>query len=306
MKNRLLILFVAMLLSPAVFACDICGCGVGSHYIGILPEFSKKIIGVRYRYNSLKTHIGAGGQISYLTTDESFHTAEIWGGWNISKRFRVMGYIPFNYNTKKNQTYTNSKSGLGDIGVQGFYQLFDQRKKVGAALLVQSLWIGAGIKLPTGKYEAPEKNTAAPSANLFQLGTGSVDFTMNAMYDLRLQDAGINTAVSYKINTSNKEDYRYGNKLSLAMQAYYKFRVLKKFTLAPNAGIMYETANKDMDHRYESDVSGGNMLMGTTGLEATFKKFAVGAGFQHPFSQDLAAGFVKANNKAMVHLSFIL
>lgn len=261
---------------------------------------------MRYRYNTLKTHLGAGGQTSYLTTDESFHTAEVWGGWNINKRFRVMGYIPFNFNTRKNQAGTTSKSGLGDVGLQGFYQVFDKRKTVGSKLLVHSLWIGAGIKLPTGKYETPEKDPSSPSANLFQLGTGSIDFTMNAMYDIRLQDLGVNTAVSYKINTKNKDDYQYGNKLSLAMQAYYKFRIKKKFTLAPNAGIMYETAEKDLDGHYESDVSGGHVLMGTTGLEATFRKFAVGAGFQHPFSQDLAGGFVKASNRAMVHISFLL
>lgn len=306
MKNRLLALFVALVISPAVFACDICGCGVGSYYIGILPEFSKKIIGVRYRYNTLKTHIGAGGQTSYLTTNESFHTAEVWGGWNISKRFRVMGYIPVNFNTKKNQEGTTSKTGLGDMGLQAFYKLFEQRKTVGTRLLVHSLWVGAGVKLPTGKYETPGKDISAPGANLFQLGTGSVDFTMNAMYDIRLQDAGINTAVSYKVNTTNRDDYQYGNKLSLAMQAYYKFRILKKITLAPNAGIMYESAEKDMDGHFKSDVSGGNVLMGTTGLEATFKKFAVGASFQHPFSQDLAGGFVKANNRAMLHISFLL
>lgn len=44
------------------------------------------------------------------------------------------------------------------------------------------------------------------------------------MYDVRLMDAGINTNVSYKINTTNKYDYRYGNKLSANIPACYKFR----------------------------------------------------------------------------------
>lgn len=306
MKKRIIILFLMLAFGPALFACDICGCGVGSYYIGILPEFRKKIIGLRYRYNTLKTHIGANGQTSYLTTDEAFHTTELWGGWTIGKRFRVMGYVPFNYNTQKNQGNKDEKSGLGDIGVQGFYQLLDKRSSIGSKMLVQSLWIGGGVKLPTGKYETPEKALTAPSANLFQLGTGSVDFTLNAMYDIRLQDAGINTAASYKINTSNKDDYQYGNKLSVSAQAYYKFRILNSFTLAPNAGLLYESAEKDLDEGFKSDVSGGNVLMGIAGLEASFSKFAIGGSFQRPFSQDLANGFVKANNRAMVHISFML
>jgi hypothetical protein len=32
---------------------------------------------------------------------------------------------------------------------------------------------------------------------------------------------------------------------------------------------------------------------------------AVGANWQTPFSQNLAGGFVKANDRAMVHLSFM-
>lgn len=305
MKKQLLITCLLFFTVP-VFACDICGCGAGSYYIGILPEFNKKITGIRYRYNSLKTHIGAGGQTSYLTTRETFHTAEIWGGWNISRKFRVMGYLPVNFNEKKNQESTASKTGLGDMGVQGFYKLFDQRKTVGTKLLVHSLWMGAGLKLPTGKYESPAKNRSAPDANLFQLGTGSVDFTLNAMYDLRIQDAGINAAASYKLNTENSDDYRYGNKLSLSMQGYYKFRILNAFTLSPNAGVLYETAECDSDAGFTSDVSGGNVLLATTGLEAAFTTFAIGAGFQHPLSQHLAGGFVKANNRAMVHISFLL
>ncbi|NML21965.1 transporter [Pseudoflavitalea sp. G-6-1-2] len=305
MKKHLLAAMLLLLTAP-VFACDICGCGVGSYYIGILPEFNKKIIGIRYRYNSLKTHIGAGGQTSYLTTRETFHTAEVWGGWNISRKFRVMGYIPVNFNEKKSQETTASKTGLGDMGVQGFYKLFDQRKTIGSNLMVHALWLGAGLKLPTGKYESPAKDQSAPDANLFQLGTGSTDFTVNAMYDLRIQDAGINAAASYKINTANSDDYRYGNRLSASMQAYYKFRILNAFTLSPNAGVLYETAEHDKDAGFSTDVSGGNLLLGTAGLEAAFAKFAIGAGFQHPLSQDLAGGFVKANSRAMVHISFLL
>ncbi len=85
------------------FACDICGCGIGSYYTGILPEFNKKILGLRYRYNSIQTHIGPGGITSYLTTDEKFRTTELWGGWTISKKLRLTGYIPFSFNEKLNQ-----------------------------------------------------------------------------------------------------------------------------------------------------------------------------------------------------------
>lgn len=304
MKKIFLIAFIAILTDNAR-ACDICGCGVGNYYIGILPEFSKKIIGLRYRHNTLLTHIGAGGTNSYLTTEETYRTAELWGGWTIGKSFRLMGYIPVNINDKLNQGISNSKTGIGDIGVQGFYQVLSQNKTIGKKLLVHSLWFGVGVKAATGKYDATEKNNLIESANIFQLGTGSTDFTFNAMYDVRIMDMGVNASISYKLNTQNKERYRYGNKLSTNLQGYYKFRIKKKITLAPNTGVLYEIANNDRDAGYSVDVSGGNIFLSTIGIELASEKMALGANWQAPISQNLAAGSVKANNRGMIHISFI-
>ncbi len=81
MKKRFIIALALLLTTGIAQACDICGCGAGSSYIGILPEFNTQIMGIRYRYNHIQTHMGPDGMPSYLTTDEGYHTAELWGGW---------------------------------------------------------------------------------------------------------------------------------------------------------------------------------------------------------------------------------
>jgi hypothetical protein len=305
--KKILTVVIVLFASLNVFACDICGCGVGSAYIGILPEFNSKIFGVRYRYSSLLTHIGANGVNTYLTSKEHYRTAELWGGWNINKNFRIMLTAPYNFNERINQGITHTKNGVGDITLSGYYQLINKRKTLKSnKLLIQSLWVGAGAKLPTGKYNPADKASANNDVNLFQLGTGSTDFIANAMYDIRLQDAGINATASYKINTTNKYEYAYGNKLNLSTQLYYKFRIANKLMLAPNAGIQYETANKDLDSKYRVDMSGGNILMGTVGVETVFSKINIGANWQTPLSQNLGNGFVKAGNRMMLHLAVSL
>lgn len=288
-------------------ACDICGCGVGSNYIGILPEFSKHIFGMRYRYNSLLSHVGVGGATTYLTSTEKYRTTEIWSGWNIGKKGRLMLTVPYAFNERENAGIANTKKGWGDVTVTGFYQLLDKKQTAFSnKLLVQSLWLGGGIKLPSGKYTPSDKATASQNTNLFQLGTASTDFTLNAMYDARLQDAGINISASYKMNTANRYHYNYGNKLGLTSQLYYKFRVLKHYTIAPNGGVMYEQSKKDIDNKITVDISGGNLLSGTAGMEISGKKISAGFNWQTPLSQNLAKGAVKANNRAMVHVAFIL
>jgi hypothetical protein len=307
MKKALMIIIFLIVGVYESRACDICGCGVGSYYIGILPDFKKRFVGLRYQYKTLRTHLGPGGTTSYLTTDETYQTAELWGGWNIGKRFRVLGFVPVNFNERSNQGISSSKHGIGDIAVVGYYQLLDKQKTIlNNKLLVQSLWIGGGIKLPSGRYEQAERKENEETPNSFQLGTASTDFTLNAMYDVRLMDFGVNANVSYKINTANKYDYRYGNKFTANVLAYYKIRIAEKVTVAPNGGLLYETAKKDTeDKQFPVDVSGGYSLLATTGLEVTWNSISIGGNFQPPVSQKMADMRVKAGNRGMVHVTYL-
>lgn len=298
-------IILALLLSPlSLLACDICGCGVGSYYIGILPEYNKRFIGLRYQHKTLQTHLGPQGQTTPLSTDETYQSAELWGGWNFGKKFRVLAFVPYNFNQRSSQASIGSKNGLGDIAVMGYYNLFTKSTTVSSKLLVHSLWLGAGVKAPTGKYEPSERLAVQESPNNFQLGTASTDFTVNAAYDVRLNDLGLNLNANYKINTENKYEYRYGNKLTTNALLYYKFRLFHKLTLAPNIGILYETAAKDVENgKYEMDVSGGHSASLVSGFELATNKFSVGANYQTIVSQELANQRAKAGNRLMVHFS---
>ncbi len=306
MKKSFIILILA--LAPLLAnACDVCGSGAGGNYLGILPEFSKHIIGLRYRSNTLATHLGKNGTQTYLTSYDTYRTTELWGGWNIRRNIRVMAALPYNFNARKNQGTSKEKNGLGDVSISGFYRVLDRKRmSAGGKLFTQSIWTGIGLKMPTGKYNAADKTQNTQNANLFQLGTGSFDATVNVIYDARLQDAGLNVWGSYKINTANKYGYRYGNKLALSLQPYYKFSIGKKIMAAPNVGIQFEMAQQDTDSKFAVDASGGQILLGTIGAELVFKKISFGANYQLPLSQNLALGIVSARNRGMAHVSFAL
>ncbi len=297
-----------VLLSAAgvqLFACDICGCGVGSYYMGLLPEFKKRFIGLRYQQKGLRSHLGPDNSSTYLTTDETYHTVELWGALNFGNKFRLVGFLPFNRIHRTNTGNTTTKQGLGDIAVTGYYRMADNKKTIGNKLLVQSLWIGGGLKIPTGPYNAEDKNIQEGSQNSFQLGTGSIDFSLNGTYDIRLQDAGINTNISYKMNLPNQYDYRYGNKFTLNMLGYYKFRIAGKLTITPNAGIQFETSRKDQKAKdIEVFESGGHSTMGTAGIEAALGKLSIGGNFQSPLAQQLGEGKLKAKERGMLYISY--
>lgn len=304
--RRLCILIVVCLLSASTMACDICGCGVGGGYLGLLPGFRKRFIGLRYLQNGLISHRGPGGSTTYLTSKEQFRIMELWGAANIGKRFRVTAFVPINFLERENGLGKTSRSGLGDITLIGYYQLLNKTKSVFTdKLLVQSLWIGGGVKLPTGKYNPEDKNVQESSQNTFQLGTGSIDFSVHAMYDLRIQDFGINVNASYKWNTTNQDQYRYGDKLTTNLLAYYKIKIGKQKTIAPNTGILFESARKDIrGNELKIWETGGRSLMGTAGLELASGHWGFGTNYQTPLTQDLGENKVLAKNRGMAYVSF--
>lgn len=305
MKKKIIIAFVLVMTSlTAARACDICGCGVGSYYLGILPEYNKRFIGLRYQHKTLKTHLDPFGERSPLTADETYQSAELWGGWNFGTKFRVLAFVPYNFNERKSQEGNGTKNGLGDIALMGYYKLLDHSGMLGERLLIQSFWMGGGIKAPTGKYEPSERLAVQESPNNFQLGTASTDFTLNAAYDIRWNDLGLNANVNYKINTENKYDYRYGNKFTSNVLVYHKFRIAQKVTVAPNIGVLYETATKDVESKkYDVAVSGGYSLSAVGGVEVSMKGLSFGANYQNVRSQELAGGRASAGNRVMVHIS---
>lgn len=304
MKKLIIGLFLTIVTVTNAKACDICGCGVGSYYLGILPEYNKRFLGLRYQYKSLRTHLGPHGETTPLTTDETYQSTELWGGVNFGTRFRVLAFIPFNFNRRESQASSGRKNGIGDIAVMGYYKLFDHTGTAAERLLVQSLWIGAGIKVPTGKYEPTERLAVSESPNNFQLGSASADFTLNAAYDIRWNDLGLNINLNYKINTENKYSYRYGNKFTSNMLLYHKFRLANKVTVAPNLGILYETADKDVENdKYDVSVSGGHSLSAVAGIEIGLQGLSMGANYQNVRSQNLAGGRVYAGNRFLVHMS---
>lgn len=298
MRKSLLILL--LVISLPSMACDICGAGAGSSYLGLMPSFRKKFFGLRYQHNSLLHHLGPGGSVNYLTTTESYHIAEAWGAVNIGTKFRVTAFVPYNFIERKNLQEQVSDQGLGDITLIGYYQLLN--KGGNEQGLNQSLWIGAGAKLPTGKYDPDEKNVQQGSQNTFQLGTGSVDFSLNAMYDLRYNSTGININAGYKMNTANQYEYKYGNKFTANTLLYQRISIADKVILTPNAGVLFETAAKDKKTKnIQVWETGGYSCMGTIGLEFSAGRFNAGANFQKPFAQHLGESKLKGQERLMIH-----
>jgi hypothetical protein len=299
MKNIIITVILCLTLLHSR-ACEICGCGVGNYYIGLLPQFNKTFMGFRYQFRDFHTRLYSDPtQFSH----DFYQTTEIWGGWNINSKFKLLVFIPYNFSHQVSDEGTSNRNGLGDVSALLNYKLLDlnavSKKK---RLISQQVWIGAGLKVPTGRFSIDPLDPDLAAAANTQIGSGSTDVIVSAMHNIRINKIGVNTSLNYKINTSNTIQYQFGNKVTLNSIAFYTIKK-KKISYSPNAGILYEQSAINKLAGKSVNQTGGWLAAAAGGLEIGFGRIAMGGNLQIPIAQNFATGQTVAGWRGMLHLS---
>jgi hypothetical protein len=303
MKKIFITIFLSVLFYNAN-ACEICGCGLGNYYIGIMPQFSHKFLGLRYQFNKFSTRLNDDPT---QFSKDFYQTVELWSGWNLGKRWQVLVFVPINIIHQTSDEGTSKKTGLGDIALMGNYKVFDKRSKSGSNIIAQQFWMGAGIKVPAGKFNVDPSDPDLAAAANTQIGTGSTDVMFNAMYNIHVNKLGISANANYKINTTNKDDYKFGNKFSVNSFVYYSIASSKaKVAVIPNLGVLYDHSAGNRLNNSKVNLTGGNLLLASAGTEINFNKVTFGFNAQLPVSQNFAEGQTRSKLKGMVHITFSL
>lgn len=301
MKKKFIM--TALLLSSILtsYACDICGCGTGNYYIGLLPQFNQKFIGVRYQY---KYFTSSMKDMPDQFSKDWFQSTELWGGFNIGKKWQVLAILPYQFIHQKTDDGIMNSKGLGDAALMVNYKLFDLASTTSSKkLITQQLWIGGGIKLPTGKFNADVAAAEIIALANSQVGTGSTDFMLNLSHNLRISQFGLNTSFNYKINGANTDKYKFGNRFSASSFAFYAISK-NKTVISPNIGLMYEHSSYNTLQKTRVQETNGYLIAASAGIEFGINKISVGANVQLPVAQNFASGQTKLGSRAMLHVSY--
>ena len=291
--KKLLIAFLIGLTSMPAYACDICGLGTSNYNPFLFPHLSKNYLSLNYLHRQYHIHADEG------LVKEKITSIAISTQYSVTEKLQLVAIVPYQLNNQQNWYGSSNIKGLGDITLMGNYRLFMHQGRSNT----QTVVVGGGVELPTGNYTAIESK-AIEDQN-FQLGTGSIDYLLNASYCLSYRKWVFSAIGSYKYNTQNKDNYRYGDVLTAGATAVYR-KELKNFSVAPYVQLMNETQMEDANNHILQNHSGGSALFTGGGIDINTRKIAFGANYQFAAALNLSKGEIVAKPRLSAHISFLL
>lgn len=261
-----------------------CCCNTSSSNYSILPNLDSHIVGVRYSYSSydataypVMNMVMSGEQMAMMGAGqpavERMNTVELFGRFRLPHRFQLSVFLPVHIASESYSGSFQRTAGLGDASLLLQYAVFDPKKCKGNPVKHQ-LKFGFGIKVPTGQFKMDADGLTSTD---FELGTGSVDFLMNAVYTLSYKKFGFNVLSAYKKDLVNKQHLQYGDKLNEGLNAFYRLGPWKGVSVVPTAGINYDHVFYNVYQKEALTYTGGDYINASAGIDAYYKHFAFSA-----------------------------
>lgn len=317
MQNKWIVMLILILACNSVLACDLC-----TVYLGIQPNDFNNSFAVRHRYRLFQSdyvsyplyttrvstqRVGKGeiknkhageptddvqwGQP--YTYSETYNSYDLVANFYLTNRLQLNTSINFSDNfIKQNDSIMANVGGVGDLNIISKYQLFNTsalEDTMTKNKLIHRITIGAGVSLPTGKYNKFtvrdfvtefKPNSIIGSAEMeldphIQPGTGSFGYLFLAEYLLKYNSIGLNTNASYKINTTNKNNFRLSNRFNANGSFFILGKLSSKVKLMPNFGLSYEVSGYDIIEGEKFTDSGGEALFLNYGVNIFVGKIGV-------------------------------
>ncbi|GHN02658.1 hypothetical protein WSM22_41470 [Cytophagales bacterium WSM2-2] len=283
-------------------ACPFCGCGNSNFQIGILPNYTKAFAGVRYTYSQFKSSSADGSQFSR----DYFHSVELWGGYQFGK-VQMMTFIPYITTHKVSDDGVVDTKGVGDIVFLTNYKMLTLRhvNPETHRTISNNLYLGGGIKFNSGQSDVDVSNPSFSVGDFSSMpGTGSTDYLINATHNLLSGNNGIVTNVTYRFNSANSQQYKFGNTVYLNIACFHSWNA-GLFIIRPSFGLNFVNNNSNRYQGQEIIGSRGYVLSGLAGLNVQRGKIGFSGNGFLPVSQDLFNGQTHFQSRGSFALLFL-
>lgn len=325
MQKRILVGLAFMLVYNFSFSCDLCTVYLGiqpndfKSSVGIRYRFrsfekeynnssySNTNNGQRLKGISNTKHNGTGledSQGNYTYTEE-FNSYDITVNTFLHPRWQLglSTYFSDNY-VYQNDSIIDNIGGIGDINMLLKFQLINSQD-IGDSTLknkwLHRLLVGSGFTLPTGNFNKssvvayetvlkPEGILSIPITRIdphIQAGTGGFGYLFLIEYLVKINAFGVNFNGSYKLNTTNKNDFKFANRFNSNLSFFSLLKTSKKTKIMPQIGLSYEQSKRDTYNNEPYMDSGGQVLFSNLGFDLFYSKLRISTNVYIPIYEHL-------------------
>ncbi len=308
MNTRIPITALALSLSAATMACDICGV-----FLGVSPNDRMSSIALFHRYRLLQGDIAMphsftkhAGEEQQGTSHyrEMYATLEVRADIWLSQRFSVLTSIPVVQNARSIGGDSPVRAGgVGDPFVLARYTVLNSRGNEDRSTAVHRVLLGAGLKLPLGSTDR-RYNDIELDPDL-QPGTGSWDLLASMEYHVRFERWAASLQVIGRQNGENDEGMRFGTGISSSMELA---RILKRDHTAwrPFVGAYHEWMGLDRHHDEVLDGTGCSTLFAQAGARVWWSRWSVSLTGQYAIARNDGELMVPNVFRGLVGIHFLV
>jgi hypothetical protein len=254
-----------IVIAPYLRACDVCSGGGAVNFMGILPQFQKNFVGLRYQHRSFKNNQTNG--LDY------FNSIDIWARFNPNKNWQVFAFLPYQINRRKAQGVSTPVQGLGDATFMAGYFLLNNSDSMNSK--VKCTWmLGAGTQLPFGNTKATTW-LGLPADAVLQPGTGAIGGNIFTTFTLRNKKWGFASDAQIRAMTTNNAGYQFGNRINASLRVFRTYSY-KNCNIIPQFIGSIETSKKDISRGIPVNESGGSAAFIGGGCDFFGRNIAMG------------------------------
>ena len=136
-----------------------------------------------------------------------------------------------------------------------------------------------------------------------QPGTGSLDGIASLIYIIKYKKVGWSNDFNYRLNGTNGNDYRFGNKTTVNSQFFWVSGINQAMVI-PHAGVTGEWSDADLQRGKKVEFTGGSALGLLAGVDVYLGNISVGINTQLPLTQNLNQGKTTAKPKWQLAVNY--
>ncbi len=285
MQKIVLCSWLVLFAHSPFMACDVCSGPTDSGSMGILPQFQRNFIGLRYSCRFFKSE--QPKSVFYpndnRAANEVTQVAELWGRLVLKNRFHLYAFLPIQQFKQSFKDSIFSNKGFGDVSLSINYMLLNSGDSINKKIK-QALLVGVGIKVPTASYRKS-------IVDLMQVGSGSVDITFLLNHTLRVRKVGFTSEVNYRFNGNGYDNFRFGNKSVISTKLFFVEQI-RTVSFILNVGLSWEYASKSRHNEVIQWNTGGFAILPGIGCDIFYKRLIFSINAQQAVYQNLAEGYL--------------